>query len=50
MKIGAVLPHLGMLTALRREGWRRYPSALPSPARWPQNPPVPWPDTVLAAA
>ena len=39
-----------MLAALRREGWRRYLSAPPSPARWPQNPPVPWPDAVLAAA
>jgi hypothetical protein len=39
-----------MLTALRRAGWRRYLSAPPSPARWPQNPPIPWPDAVLAAA
>ena len=39
-----------MLAALRREGWHRYLSAPPSSARWPQNPPVPWPDAVLAAA
>jgi hypothetical protein len=39
-----------MLTALRSEGWRRYLSAPPYPARWPQNPPVPWLDAVLAAA
>ena len=39
-----------MLTALRQEGWRRYLSAPPSPARGPRNSPIPWPDAVLAAA
>ena len=39
-----------MLTALRQQGWRRYLSAPPYPARWLQNPPVSWPEDVLAAA
>ena len=39
-----------MLTALRREGWRRYLSAPPSPSRRPQNSAFSWPDAVLATA
>jgi hypothetical protein len=39
-----------MLTALRRDGWARYVSAVPSPAQGPQNPYTSWPDAVFATA
>jgi len=39
-----------MLTALRREGWRRAILAPPCPTRWMQNAPPAWSDALLATA
>lgn len=39
-----------MLTALRREGWRRAIFAPPCPTRWMQNAPPAWFDALLATA
>lgn len=39
-----------VLTALRREGWRRAIFAPPCPARWMQNTPPAWSDALLATA
>jgi hypothetical protein len=39
-----------LLAALRRESWRAYLSAPPSPPRRPNNPPISWPDALLATA
>lgn len=39
-----------MLATLRRESWRLYLSAPPSPPRRRTNSPIPWPDALLATA